>query len=146
MENVRQVTLWTGRNIMSHNRKLVLSGVALTKAKIPSRENATAANRVRDELEKEIVESGFLENAPFRWVGLIVRYGLKDEIEPHYYKINLQHGDLPLAIEIDTYRLLGVSEYEMEKVYRRAALIALIHAGEKYQLPTDRLRILLQDV
>jgi hypothetical protein len=129
---------------MSHNRKLVLSGVALTKAKIPAKQNAAAANRVRDDLEQEIVESGFLEKAPFRWVGLIIRYGLKDENEPHYDKIDSNHGDLPLAIEIDTHRLLEASEDDMIKVYRKATLTALVHAGEKYQLPVDRLRTLLE--
>ena len=129
---------------MGHNRKLVLSGVALTKAKIPARQNAAAANRVRDELEQEIVKSGFLEKAPFKWVGLIIRYGLKDEVEPHYDKIDHQHGDLPVAIEIDTHRLLEVSEEEMAAVYRKTTLTALVHVGEKYQLPVDRLRTLLE--
>jgi hypothetical protein len=128
---------------MAHNRKLVLSGVALTKARIPPKPNAAAANRARDELEREIVESRYLETAPFQWVGLIIRYGLKDEAQPHYESINAKHGDLPLAIEIDVHHLLGVSEDEMAAVYRKAALKALIHAGERYQLPIDRLKALL---
>ncbi|HZF41805.1 MAG TPA: Imm39 family immunity protein [Sphingomonadaceae bacterium] len=129
---------------MAHNRKLVLSGVALTKARIPPRQNAAAANRVRDELEREIVEARFLEGAPFKWVGLIIRYGLVDETEPHYDRINHEHGDLPLAIEIDTHRLLDVSEDEMASVYRRATLTALIHAGKKFELPVHRLQGLLE--
>src|SRR4029434_1340136 len=103
---------------MAHNRKLVLSGVALTKARIPSKQNADAANRVRNELEDEMIRSGFLEGAPFKWIGLIIRYGLVDETEPHYNKINQKYGDLPLAIEIDTHSLLGVLEDDMAIVYR----------------------------
>ena len=129
---------------MSHSRKLVLSGVALTKARIEAKQNAAAANRVRDELEQELIASDFLKMAPFRWVGLVIRYGLKDENEPHYYKIDQKHGDLPLAIEVDTHRLLEASEDEMAAVYRKATLTALIHAGEKYHLPVDRLRSLLK--
>jgi immunity protein 39 of polymorphic toxin system len=129
---------------MAHNRKLVLSGVALTKVRIPAKQNAAAANRVRDELEQEIVESGFLQQAPFKWIGLIIRYGLKDENEPHYDTIDQKHGDLPIAIEIDTRRLLVASEDEMAAVYRKATLTALVHAGEKYQLPVERLRKLLK--
>ena len=128
---------------MAHNRKLVIGGVALTMAKIPEKQNGAAATRVRDELEKEMIQSGYLENAPFGWVGLLVRYGLVNETEPHYEKINQKHGDLPIAIEVDTHRLLGVSEDEMAAVYRKAALIALIHAGERYGLPVTRLRSLL---
>jgi hypothetical protein len=104
---------------------------------------AAAANRVRDELEQEIVQSGYLDGAPFEWVGLIIREGLVDETEPHYQRINAQHGDLPLAIEIDVHRLLGASEYELAAVYRKAALIALIHAGKRYGLSVARLQSLL---
>lgn len=129
---------------MAHNRKLVLSGVALTKARIPPKPNAAAANRVRDELEQEIIQSGYLEGAPFKWVGLIIRYGLVDETEPHYQKISAEHGDLPLAIEIDVHRLLDVTEDQMAKVYRKATLISLVHAGERYGLPVSRLRSLLE--
>ncbi|NIJ36978.1 hypothetical protein FHR22_001662 [Sphingopyxis panaciterrae] len=130
---------------MAHNRKLVIGGVALTMAKIPAKQNGAAATRVRDELEKEMIQSGYLENAPFGWVGLLVRYGLVDETEPHYEKINHKHGDLPLAIEVDTHRLLNASEDEMAAVYRKAALIALVHAGEKYALKYGRMQELLAE-
>ncbi|UNU42291.1 hypothetical protein EAO27_05895 [Sphingopyxis sp. YF1] len=129
---------------MPHDRKLVLGGVSLTLAKIrPASANSAAASRVRDDLEREMVASGYLEGAPFKWVSLIVRYGLVDEPEPSYGAINQKHGDLPLAIEVDVQNLLGVSEDDMALVYRRATLAALIHAGEKYGLKTDALRALL---
>ena len=128
---------------MAHNRKLAIGGVALTKGRIPHKLNVAAAHRVRDELEQEIIESDYLDDAPFKWVGLIVRYGLVDEAKPRYQKIDPKDGELPLAIEIDFHRLLGVSEDEMAAVYRKATLIALVHAGEKYGLPTKRLKSLL---
>lgn len=130
---------------MAHNRKLVLSGIALTKARIPAKENGAAATRVRDELELEMIRSGYLDNAPFEWIGLIIRYGLVDEVSPHYQSINAKHGDLPLAIEIDVHRLLDVTEDEMAAVYRKATLIALSHAGEKYGLNTSRINQLLSE-
>lgn len=128
---------------MAHNRKLVLSAVALVKVRLNAKAVAAAGNRVRDELEQEIIESGFLEGAPFKWVGLIIREGLVDETKPHFQRINQRHGDLPLAIEIDTHRLLGASEDEVAAVYRKATLLALVAAGERYKLPTERLRLLL---
>jgi Immunity protein 39 len=131
---------------VSHNRKLVLGGVALTMARLPAKQNSAAASRARDEIEGELVRSGFLDNAPFKCVGLIIRYGLIDEKEPHFEAIEDQFGELPLAIEIDVHRLIGVSEDQMISVYRKAILIALTSAGEKYGLPLDRLRRLLEDV
>lgn len=41
-----------------------------------------ALSRVRDELESELIKSGYLADAPFQWVGLIIRYGLVDETKP----------------------------------------------------------------
>lgn len=129
---------------MAHNRRLVLGGVALTKARIHPRRNAAAINKVRDDLEQEVIQSNYLEGAPFLWIGLIIRYGLVDKMEPKYYSIDLKDGELPLAIEIDTHRLLNATEEEMAAVYRKATLIALVHAGEKYGLKVDRMRALLE--
>jgi Immunity protein 39 len=130
---------------MAHNRKLAIGSVALTMARIPAKPMARAANLVRDELEQEIIQSGYLDNAPFKWVGLIIREGLVDETEPHYQKISAKYGDLPLAIEIDTHRLLEATEDEMAAVYRKATLIALAHAGKKYGLNTARVDQLLSE-
>ncbi len=130
---------------MAHNRKLVIGSVALTKARVKIRLAGPAMDNVRDELEQEIIQSGYLENAPFRWVGLIIREGLVDEGEPHYQRISAKHGDLPIAIEIDTHRLLDATENEMAAVYRKATLIALTHAGEKYGLNTARVEQLLSE-
>lgn len=131
---------------MAHNRKLVLSGIALTMARIPAKPNTAAANRVRDELEQEIVRSGFLDSAPFRWVGLTIRYGLVDEVAPHYEKIDPKDGELPLAIEIDVRRLMNVKEDEMATVYRKTTLIALAHVGRRYQLDVKRIDELLSSL
>lgn len=129
---------------MAHNRKLVLSGIAMTMARIPSKRSIVAMTEVRNELEKEMINSGYIEKAPFCWIGLSIRKGLIDENEPHYDKIDPKDGELPLAIEIDTHRLLNADDRGMAAVYRKATLIALVHAGEKYKLPIDRLRSLLE--
>ena len=104
-----------------------------------------AATAVRDELEGEMIESGYLNGAPFEWVGLIIRYGLKDDDKPSYSRINKKHGDLPIAIEIDTHRFLGAPYEEVANVFRKATLISLIHAGQKYGLKVARLEKLLAD-
>ena len=131
---------------MAHNRKLVIGSVALTMARVPAKTMGRAANRVRDEIENEIINSNYLENAPFQWVGLIIRDGLVNETEPHYERISKKHGDLPIAIEIDVHRLLNATEDEMAAVYRKATLIALAHAGKKYGLNVSRINELLEEV
>lgn len=128
---------------MAHNRKLVLGSVGLTMARVNAKLAGPVMDIVRDDLEREVIASGYLENAPFKWVELIIREGLVDRMKPSYQKINAKHGDLSLAIEIDVHRLLEASEEQMAKVYRKATLLALVHAGEKYNLPTGRLKHLL---
>lgn len=101
-----------------HNRKLLLGGVALTMARLrPAKAVAAAANKVRDDLEREIVQFNYLDRAPFKWVGLIIREGLVDEAEPHYRRIDPEDGELHLAIEIDVRRLLGRSQEEMDTCF-----------------------------
>lgn len=124
-----------------HNRKLGLSGVALTKAR-NNRFDAKALTEVRDEIEKVMVESGYLEEAPFSWVTIAVRYGLKDDSEPEFQKINKEYGDLPLSIEVDTNKLTGASLEELKGIFRLSVLKALISAGIKYQRPIEKLEAL----
>ena len=128
---------------MAHNRKLVLGSVALTQAKLPARQMALAAGNVRDDLEREMIESGYLDGAPFKWIGLIVREGLIDEVVPHYQKIDQSDGELPLAIEVDTNRLVGASLEQVTNIYRKAVLLVLAHVAEKYGLNAERIGLLL---
>jgi hypothetical protein len=122
-----------------HKRKLGLLGTSLTKARL-HRDSGSALDAVRDDIERVLIETGYLDGAPFSWVSLAIRYGLKDEAAPHYQRINQKYGDLPLAIEVDTHRLVGATRTQLEKVFRVAVLRALVHAAEKYQRPAERLR------
>ncbi len=54
-----------------HGRKLVLSGIAMTRARNP-KDDVKVLSEVRDELERTLVESRFLEDAPFSWVGISI--------------------------------------------------------------------------
>ena len=126
-----------------NNRKLGLSGVALTKAR-NNPNDTLALTRVRDEVERVMTDSGYLDGAPFSWVTIAVRYGLEDAKVPKYQRISLKYGDLPLSIEVDTHRLLAASLEDLMAVFRTAVLRALIDAGKKYDRPTDSLERLLE--
>ncbi len=123
---------------MAHKRKIVLGGVSLTPARL-NRAIHQVSSEVMDEVEALMLESGYLEHAPFKWVGLIFRYGLKNENEPHYKPIDPKDGELPLAIELDTHELRAASPEELRRKLCLGALTALIHAGRKFDLPTARL-------
>lgn len=124
---------------MAHNRKIVLSGVALTKAR-NNRYGLEVMGNIMDEIEGLLLTMGYLESAPFEWVGLTLRYGLKNEDAPHYQGIDKRDGELALAIELDTHELREASREELKDRFIVATLNALIHAGKKYDLPTKALQ------
>ena len=131
--------------IPPHERKLGLGGVALTLRRV-SRHTGQALNEAGDEYERLVVESGYLEGAPFSWVSLIIHYGLKYDEVPTYQKINKRYGDLPLSIEVDTHDLIDASLHQAKLIFGKAILRALIHAGEKYERPTGRLEEALESL
>jgi len=129
---------------MAHNRKLVLGGASLTMAR-SNRYDIEVGMEIMDELEQVMHSTGYLENAPFKWVGLILRYGLKNEDEPHYQRINKKHGDLPVAIELDTHDLQHASRDELKEIFTIATLKVLVHVAQKYGLPGDRFAEMLRE-
>lgn len=124
-----------------HDRKIVFSGIDLVGASMTH--SLKVMGEIRKTLEPLMVDSGYLENAPFLWVGLIFRYGLKYETKPHYQRINKEYGDLPLAIELDMRVLLTADETDPDFLLKDfleiATLDCLIHAGKKYKLKIDGL-------
>jgi len=119
-----------------HNRKLGLTGIALTKQR-NNRHDIKSLAAVRDEIEKIIIDSEFLKNAPFSWITIAVRYGLKNDSKPNYRAVSKKYGDLPLSIEVNTHELINASFEELKLIFKKAVLKALIHAGHKFDRPTE---------
>jgi hypothetical protein len=128
-----------------HNRKLGLTGAAMTTTRLP-RYTIEIGTMVRDEVERMMLESGFLDGAPFEWVTVSLRYGLKNDDEPKFEAVNESYGDLPLAIELDTRELAGASREEMKLAFEIATLKALIAAGRKFDLDYSRLQERLEEI
>ena len=128
-----------------HNRRLGLYGAALTM-KRNNRHIFKAAPAVQDEVEKAILDSGYLDGAPFYWVTIGIRYGLKNDDAPRYRGIDKKYGSLDLAIEVDTHDLIDASLEEVKLVFQRAVLKALIHAGKKFERPTELLEEMLSSL
>src|SRR4051794_12004143 len=122
---------------MAHNRKLVIGGVALVKAKL--KHEVQAMSIVRDEIEKVLIDSNFFVSAPFSWVAIVIRFGLEDKFQPVYQRINAAHGDLPVSVEVNTQALVGADIETMKAIFRLAITEALLHVSQKYKLPTKPL-------
>jgi hypothetical protein len=129
---------------MAHNRKLVVGGAALTEAR-NNRHCISVAAEIMDELEPVMVSTGYLNNAPFKWVSLILRFGLKNDDQPSYQRINKKYGDLPVAIELDTHVLQRANRDELKEIFTVATLKVLVHVAQKYGLPGDKFVEMLRD-
>ena len=62
----------------------------------------------------------------------MIRQGLKYDALPEFQGIDNVHGDLELAIEIDTSDLIDAGSDEIQRVFEISALKALVAAGAKY--------------
>lgn len=124
---------------MAHNRKLVLGGVSLTTATLDVPIERVASD-VRDEIESLIIMSGYLESAPFSWISLILKFGLKDDDKPSYRRINSKYGDLPISIEMDAGKIQCAEYCQLYYLVKCAVLKSLIHVGVKHHLPIHLLQ------
>jgi hypothetical protein len=126
-----------------HSRKLGLTGVSLTKARL-HKDTTAALDRARNILESVLVRSQYFDEAPFSWVTICIGFGLKDSDEPEFQRINRKCGDLPLSIEVDTNRLLESSSAQLCDIFVRAGALALLRAGARYRRPIAELEVLAQ--
>jgi len=131
--------------LRTHNRKCGLCGAALTLGRW-NRYTMEVMREVRQELEEAIEAIGFLDDAPFEWITLMLLFGLKNESIPHFRRISRRWGDLPLSIELDTHDLMDASREELKRLFMVACLKALVHAGKRYGLPTATFERRLQEL
>lgn len=119
---------------MTHNRKYVPGGVALVMGRVKN----SGKMIDQDKIEKILIDSNFFENMPFKWVGLLYLYGIKNSLIPKYEKINKKYGYLPIEVELKMEILEWADQNNLEllhDIFMVGALEALIHVGKKYKLP-----------
>lgn len=125
---------------MAHNRKFVPGIVALVKERLKNEHHIIG---IQDEIEKIIIDSHFLDNAPFKWVGLMYRYGLKNKLKPEYDRIDKKDGELPIAVELNTRILQWADDHDLQlfkDIFMIAALETLLDVGKQYNLPIDLIK------
>ena len=82
-----------------------------------------------------IASSNFLGGAPFTWISIMLRFGLKNAEAPEYQGIQAKDNDLWVAIEVDTHDVLEASREQLKACLTIAILRSLIDIGRKYKLP-----------
>lgn len=118
-----------------HSRKFVPGATALLKGRVKNGLKLMP----QDYIEELIVKSGILEAAPFLWISLSYRYGLKNDLHTIFQGINKKYGDLDIALELDMEILKWADQNNLDLlqgIFIIAALEALIQVGQKYKLST----------
>lgn len=122
----------------AHDRKLGLLGADLVVVHFKV-DRVKLLGAIRGQVEAWMIESGYLDGAPFRWVTLSLRSGLKNDIKPSYRRVSARDGDLSMTIEMDVREPRFAGEEQVRRAYLTATLRALAHAAQRFGLNADRI-------
>lgn len=119
-------------------RRLAIGGVALVEARL-GKINPVLM-QILEEFNQWLLDDGWPGPAPFQYVSLIIRFGLKDDLEPEIGRVNKKYGELAVSIEVDTHPLLKRDMEVARQVFQRATALALLGVAQKYSIPSPILR------
>jgi predicted DNA-binding WGR domain protein len=114
-------------------RLLLINGSFPIRGKI--RDVGQIMMDVAGELEPRMRDAGFLRDAPFESINLMIRFGEKTDLTVRYERINPRYHDLPVAIQLELEPLRFASREVVHDALLRAAIKALEDVGRKYELP-----------
>lgn len=113
---------------------LMLGGVGLVKCRV---KGGPALVGVLTKLNPAMRSIGWLDQAPFKTVHLILRYG-QAKPQTFFQPIIKKHSELPVARELSAAECQSASQAgALEAVFMREILLALNDVAAKYSLPTE---------
>jgi len=120
-----------------HDRKIVFSLFGLVLGRL---KNARVLIPIRDALDEMLVRESFFSDAPFLWIGVTLKYGIKNDLHFVFERINKKYGDLPITLELDMQILQWADQHNLDllrDIFMIAGLEAVIQVGKKYKLPVE---------
>lgn len=95
-----------------------------------------AASAVKEEIDSLLSDS-FFQNAPFKRIGLMIRYGTKTDLEPKYHA--LHKDELPITVEVEMSEIRKFRGDALVEAFREIVLEALIRVAARYGLSAEKL-------
>lgn len=129
-----------------HPWKFVSSSVDLVGASLKN--DKYIESWEKGELQELLISSGYFSDSRFTWVGLTIRYGLKNDKKTEFQGIDKKYECIDLAKELDMRVLLTADENDVDILLdflKIAALDSLIEAGYKYKLNPEAIKILQKE-
>ena len=130
-----------------HPWKFVFSGIDCVGASITHDLDLYKALKV-DYYQDLLISSGYFSDPRFTWVGMTIRYGLKNDRKTEFQGIDKRYECIDLAKELDMRILLTADENDVEVLmdfFKIASLDSLIEAGLKYKLNPSAIEILKKE-
>ena len=106
------------------------------------REAGLAMQEICNDLEPLLKEIGFVDNAPFKTVSMVIRFGEKTDLTPDYDPINKRYSELPVAVEMELAGLRVASKDVVKSAFVKATIDVLIDVAKKYALPCEPLEMI----
>lgn len=106
------------------------------------REAGLAMQEICNDLEPLLKEMGFVDNAPFKTVSMVIRFGEKTDLTPDYDPINKRYSELPVAVEMELAGLRVASKDVVKSAFVKATINVLIDVAKKYNLPSEPLEMI----
>jgi hypothetical protein len=122
---------------MQDNRTLLIGGVGLIRGRV--RDAGAIMVEICDELEPLLRSIGYTDQAPFKTVSLVLRFGNKTQIEPEYGHLDIKHSEMPVSIELEMSKLQSKKRDEIKRDFMIATLSVLIAVARSYGLREDAL-------
>lgn len=117
------------------NKEILIGGIGLVVGTLRNVGKVMVA--LCDELEPEFERTGFLDNAPFKVVHLMVRFGT-DWGEPDLGRIIKRYSELEAGIEVPmsaVRKAIRRNDVDvLDSVIRKATLRVLVAVSQKYEL------------
>lgn len=127
---------------MTDRRILLIGGVSLVKGCV--KEAGLVMREICDELESLLHDIKFVEDAPFKTISMIIRFGEKNDLTPQYDPINKRHSELPVAVGLELAGLRMASKEVVKSAFVTATIDVLLDVSKKYNLPCEPLKSIVE--
>ena len=129
-----------------HPWKFVSSGIDLVGARLMNYK--LVGQWEKGKLQELLISSGYFSDPRFTWVGMSIRFGLKNDKKTEFQGIDKKYECIDLAKELDMRILLTADENDVDMLvdfFKIAELDSLIDVGKKYKLNPSAIDILRKE-
>jgi Immunity protein 39 len=89
----------------------------------------------RNEIEPELIKHGYLREASFKTISLILRYGDKDNLNPEIGVLDANNSELPVTVMLDMKKLESLDLDALVAKLRSVMLEVLCDVAANFDLP-----------